>query len=60
MSNKHLARYLTSLIIREMQIEIMRYPFISIVTAKIKKADKTQVLPKFELLYIDGGIYKLV
>ena len=61
MANKHLARYLTSLIIGEMQIEItVRNPFLSIRIAKIKKADNTKRLSKFEFTYFAGGRCKFV
>lgn len=48
MANKHLARYLTSLNTREMQIEVvMRCPFMSIrIAKKLKKAENTKGLPK--------------
>lgn len=61
MTKKHLARYLTSLIIREMQIEItVRYSFISIRIAQIKKADNTKGLSKLELPDFAGDTCKLV
>ena len=42
MTNKYMKRYVTSLVIRKMQIKIMRYPFKSTKTAKIKMTDNTK------------------
>lgn len=41
MTNKYTKRYVTSLVIRKMQIKIMRYSFKSTKTAKIKMIDNT-------------------
>lgn len=57
MANIHLARYLTSLIIREVCIE---YSFIVIRITSIQKADNTKGLPKFELCYISGVMCNMV
>lgn len=56
-----LGKILNIINFREMQIEItVRYPFISIRIAQIKKADNTKGLSKVELPDFAGGTCKLV
>ena len=58
MGNEHTQRWLTSLVIRKMQIKTTRYSFTPIKLSKIGKISVIKDMEKLELLYIAGGNVK--